>query len=60
MPGPEDAISGELASLFGRLAALTQAPGPGLRELRELCESDPRLRVPPTVRNAVRGQEERL
>ena len=60
MPGPEDAISAELAALFGRLADLTQRPGPSLGELRQLCEGDPRLRVPPTVRNAVRRQDERL
>lgn len=60
MPGPEDVISAELAALLGRLAVLTQQAGTGVRELRELCESDPRLRVPPIVRNAVRGQAERL
>jgi len=60
MPKPVDMISAELAVLLDRLAALTQQAGTIVRELRELCESDPGLRVPPMVRNAVRGRNERL
>ena len=59
MPTPEDAIGDDLAALFDRLAELTLAPDDSLAELRRLCE-DERLRVTPTVRNAVRGREERL
>jgi hypothetical protein len=58
-PGPEDPIDPELAALFDRLAALTQAPDASLADLRQLCEDD-RLRVPPEVRNAVRGRLERV
>jgi hypothetical protein len=59
MPGPEDPIDPELAALFDRLAALTQAPDATLADLRQLCDDD-RLRVPPEVRNAVRGRLERV
>jgi hypothetical protein len=59
MPGPEDPIDLELAALFDRLAALTQAPDATLADLRQLCDDD-RLRVPPEVRNAVRGRLERV
>jgi len=59
MPGPADTIDAGLASLFDRLAELTQAPDRNLAELRRLFEDD-RLRVPATVRNAIRGREEPL
>jgi len=59
MPTPEDAIDDEVAALFDRLAELTLAPDDNLDELR-LLYADERLRVPATVRNAVRGAWEPL
>jgi hypothetical protein len=59
MPGPDDPINPELAALFDRLAALTQDPDAALADLRQLCDDD-RLRVPPEVRNAVRGRLEKV
>lgn len=59
MPGPEDPISVELAALFDHLAALTQTPDSAFAELSELCQ-DERLRIPPAVRNALRGRDEPL
>jgi hypothetical protein len=59
MPEPDHPIGGELASLFDRLAALTQGPDASLTELRQLCE-DERLAVPAAVRNAVRQRDEVL
>ena len=58
MPGPADLIDEDLAALFDRLAKLTQEPDDTLAELRQLMGDDDRLRVPPTVRNAVRDREE--
>jgi hypothetical protein len=60
MPGPDDVIGDDLAALFDRLAALTQAPDASLPELRELCQSDERLRVPQVVRNVMRGTDDRV
>jgi hypothetical protein len=60
MPGPDDRIDAELAALFDRLAELTLEPDAGLASLRELVEGDERLRVPPQVRNAVRGRLETI
>jgi Transglutaminase-like superfamily len=59
MPAPDHPISSDLAALFDRLAAVTQTPDAAADELRTLYEDD-RLRVPPTVRNAVRNREEPL
>ncbi len=59
MPTAEHPIGGELATLFDRLAALTQAPDASFAELRQLCE-DERLRVPPAVRNHLRNRDETL
>jgi Transglutaminase-like superfamily len=59
MPTPEDVIGDELATLFDRLAELTLAPDDNVAELRRLFADD-RLRVPATVRNAVRGSWEPL
>jgi Transglutaminase-like superfamily len=60
MPKPSDPISGDLAALFDRLAALTQAPDDAFAELQQLCQGDDRLRVPPAVRNAVLKRDEAL
>ncbi|HEX6360904.1 transglutaminase domain-containing protein [Actinophytocola sp.] len=54
MPEPEAPVDVEL---FDRLAAATLDPE--LTDLPDLM-ADPRLRVPPTVRNAVRDREEEL
>jgi len=60
MPGPDDPISTDLAALFDRLAALTRAPDDSLTELRQLCDGDDRLRVPPAVHNVARSRDEPL
>jgi hypothetical protein len=60
MPEPGDPISGDLATLFDRLAALTRAPDDAFAELQQLCQGDDRLRVPPAVRNAARKRDEAL
>ena len=60
MPGPEDAISADLADLLDSMAALTQDPDAAFADLRQLLEDDERVRVPAVVRNAVRDREERL
>lgn len=57
MPAPEEEVTGELAELFDALAAATTDPE--LTGLDELM-TDPRLRVPSTVRNAPLGREEEL
>ncbi len=59
MPTPEVAIDEDLAALFDRLAKLTLAPDDNLEALRLMYE-DERLRLPATVRNAVRGGWEPL
>lgn len=55
MPRPVDPISDSLAGLFDQLAEVTLDPDPA--DLEKLYE-DKRLRVPATVRNAIRGREE--
>jgi Transglutaminase-like superfamily len=60
MPAPGRPVGEADRTLFDRLAALTQEPDTCLAELRRLCQEDARLRVPETVRNAVRGREEHL
>ncbi|HVB43154.1 MAG TPA: hypothetical protein VNF47_10670 [Streptosporangiaceae bacterium] len=60
MPKPDDPITDDLAALFDRLAALTQAPDAAFTELQRLCQDDDRLRVPPTVRNAARDRDEAI
>lgn len=59
MPGPDDPISDDVAHLFDRVAEATLEPDAHLDDLKALYE-DPRLRVPETVRNAVRGRWEPL
>jgi hypothetical protein len=60
MPSADEPIDQARCALFDRLAALTQAPDDCHTELRRLCQTDERIRVPATVRNAVRGHEEPL
>jgi Transglutaminase-like superfamily len=60
MPRADEPIDESLCALFDRLAALTQAPDDSHTELLRLCQTDARLRVPESVRNAVRGRDEPL
>jgi hypothetical protein len=60
MPGPEDTITGELALLLDRLAALTENPDASHAELDRLCLDDERLRVPRAVRSGARDRDELL
>jgi hypothetical protein len=52
MPEPEDVVDFEF---FDHLATVTHDPGRHLDELRRLFRDDPRVRIPPKVRNALRG-----
>lgn len=60
MPGPERPLHPDAVAFFDRLAALTRAPDAAFAELRALYEGDDRLRVPPTVRNAVLNRDEAI
>jgi hypothetical protein len=60
MPGPDDKIDEELAGLFDRLAALTQAPDANLAGLQALVRGDDRLRVPAAVHNYARQRYETI
>ncbi len=51
-------VPGENAALFDEVAALTVAPDVNFGDLRELYESDDRLRVPAQVFNALHGRLE--
>jgi hypothetical protein len=58
MPRAHEPIDESRGALFDRLAALTQSPDSSFAELQRLCQEDSRLRVPATVRNAVRMRDE--
>lgn len=60
MPEAYEPVGEERCVLFDRLATLTQQPDSSFTELRRLCQADERLRVPGTVRNAVRQRDEPL
>jgi hypothetical protein len=60
MPGPEDPIDDDRADLFDRLAELTQSPDANFSELQQSYHGDDGLRVPPSVRNALRGRDEAI
>jgi hypothetical protein len=60
MPTPEDKIDDDLFAVFDDLAGLTQTPDESFTELRQLCQTDDRLRVPPAVRNTARHRDEAL
>jgi hypothetical protein len=60
MPRAYEPIDESSCALFDRLAALTHSPDSSFDELQRLCQEDSRLRVPATVRNAVRNCEEPL
>ncbi|GAB3798906.1 transglutaminase domain-containing protein [Micromonospora zhanjiangensis] len=59
MPEPADSLDDERAALFDELARLTLDPDTHADELRRLT-ADARLRLPPTVRNALRHRPEPL
>ncbi|HTZ23919.1 MAG TPA: transglutaminase domain-containing protein [Streptosporangiaceae bacterium] len=60
MPREDEPIGQARCALFDRLATLTRAPDGCHTELLRLCQTDEGLRVPATVRNAVRGRDEPL
>jgi hypothetical protein len=60
MPKENEPIDETRCALFDRLAALTRAPDASRTELLRVCQTDERIRVPATVRNAVRGCDEPL
>ena len=60
MPGPDDPIDAGRGARFDRLAALTQSPDANFAELQDYYEGDDGLRVPASVRNALRGREEAI
>jgi hypothetical protein len=60
MPQPDQSLSEEELGFFDRLAALTRAADPSLEELRRLYQGDERLRVPPTVFNALLNRPEEI
>lgn len=59
MPEPNAEIDGEHIALFDRLAALTVDPDANVTELEALYQ-DERLRVPASVRNALRECDEAI
>jgi len=58
MPGPAAAPPDDVVGLLDRLAELTRTPDRSFAELRARYEGDDRLKVPPTVFNAVLHREE--
>jgi hypothetical protein len=60
MPGPDEFLDEGRLAFFDRLAALTRASDASFDELRELYESDDRVRVPATVRNSVLDRTEAI
>ena len=60
MPAPDEPLQADRLALFDRLAALTRAPDASFAELCALYESDDRLRVSATVRNAVLNRAEAI
>lgn len=57
MPKPHEHIDDDRLALFDHLAAVTRAPDETFPELQRLCQ-DERLRVPPSVYNALRDRDE--
>jgi hypothetical protein len=58
MPRPGETLRDDQLAFFDRLAATTCTPDASFAELRELYETDERLRVPVTVFNAVSKRSE--
>ncbi len=60
MPASDDALQADQLAFFDRLAPLTSQPDVSFEELRRFYEGDDRLRVPPTVFNAVLQRPETI
>lgn len=60
MPAPNEALAAEQLAFFDKVAALTRAPDATFTELRALYENDERLRVPPSVFNALLNRPEAI
>ncbi len=60
MPRQDEPIDEPRCALFDLLATLTRTPDDHHTELLRACQTDDGLRVPATVRNAVRGRGEPL
>jgi Transglutaminase-like superfamily len=60
MPRPDESLADEQFGFFDRIAALTRDPDASFGELRKLYEEEERVRVPPTVFNAVLNQPEAI
>ena len=60
MPRNDSELTSEKMALLDQLAALTTAGDEAFPEIRRLYESDQRLRVPPTVFNALRNAPENI
>ncbi|XYH99514.1 transglutaminase-like domain-containing protein [Sorangium sp. So ce1128] len=60
MVGPDEPLRDDHLALFDRLAAITRSPDASFAELRSLYEGDERLRVPPTLFNAVLNRQDTL
>lgn len=58
MPKPDEALQENGLAFYDRLAEPTRSPDAAFEEVRRLYEADDRLRVPPTVFNALRKQPE--
>jgi len=58
MPRTDAELTAEKMALLDQLAALTMAGDEAFQELRRLYDTDERLRVPPTVFNALRNAPE--
>jgi hypothetical protein len=59
-PKPNVALNDEQLEFFERLAALTRHPDAWFDDLQALYEKDDRVRVPPTVFNAVLNRPEKI
>ncbi len=53
-------LSDDELGFFDKLAGLTRAPDASFEELRRLYQGDGRLRVPPTVFNALLNRPEEI
>lgn len=58
MPKPNETLTDDLLAFFDRLAALTRNSDDSFDELRQIYESDERLRVPKTVFNSLLSRPE--
>jgi Transglutaminase-like superfamily len=59
-PAPNQTLNGQQLAFFDRLAVVTRAPDLSFADLQALYAKDDRLRVPPTVFNAVLTQSEAI